>query len=273
MSQQGFEAAVMRAKEYIAAGEIYQVNLSQCFSTTTSATDLYALYQQLRAASPAPMACYGKLGGRELLCSSPETFMRLSGQVAETRPIKGTSPRHPHPDDDACSAAELLASPKERAELVMITDLLRNDLGMVCEYGSVQVDALLTLESLAQVHHLVSTVRGTLRPEVDHLAALRATLPGGSITGAPKIRAMEVIRELEPVPRGLYTGVVGYLGFAGESQFNIVIRSIMREAQRLSYHVGAGIVADSCPTREYEETLVKARGIRRALDQSLLNHG
>ncbi len=189
----------------------------------------------------------------------------MSGSVVETRPIKGTSPRFTDPERDNLSAYELMTSPKENAELVMITDLLRNDLGQVCEFGSVRVDELLSIERLQHVYHLVSTVRGQIRSELDHLDVLQSCLPGGSITGAPKLRAMQVIDALEPVERGLYTGVVGYLGFNGESQFNIAIRSLIREGQRLSYHVGAGIVADSCPRKEYEETLIKAEGIRRAL--------
>jgi len=267
MSQEEFIVAVNRAKDFIAEGDIYQVNLAQKFSTQVSEkSDLFSLYQKLRYESPAPMACYGQLGGRELLCSSPETFMRMSGNVVETRPIKGTSPRFLDTEKDQLSAHQLVSSAKENAELVMITDLLRNDLGMVCEYGSVKVDELLSLERLEHVYHLVSTVRGQIRKDLCHLDVLKACLPGGSITGAPKIRAMEVIKELETVPRGLYTGVVGYLGFNGESQFNVVIRSMIREGKELSYHVGAGIVADSNAQREYEETLMKAKGIRRALN-------
>ena len=266
MTPAQFQSAVRAAKEYIAAGDIYQVNLSQRFSASLSTdADLFSLYQRLRQESPAPMACYGQLAGRELLCSSPETFFKIKGRQIETRPIKGTSQRYPELDRDRLSAQELMTSPKEKAELIMITDLLRNDLGQVCEYGSVRVDELLALEQLQHVYHLVSTVSGQLRPEVDHLQALQSCLPGGSITGAPKLRAMDVIKELEMVERGLYTGVVGYIGFNGESQFNIVIRSLIREANELSYHVGAGIVADSDPEREFHETLVKAEGIRRAL--------
>jgi len=271
MNQKQYQEAVQTAKEYIAAGDIYQVNLSQKFSAPISSdSDLFSLYQRLRYHSPAPMACYGQLDGRELLCSSPETFMRMSGSVVETRPIKGTSPRYSDPEKDNLSAYELVTSPKENAELVMITDLLRNDLGRVCDFGSVKVEELLTLERLQHVFHLVSTIKGNIQPDFDHLDVLQACLPGGSITGAPKIRAMEVINELEPASRGLYTGVVGYLGFNGESQFNIIIRSLMREQSSLSYHVGAGIVADSCPEKEYLETQLKAEGIRRSLESFLV---
>lgn len=265
MARAEFIAAVERAQEYIAAGDIYQVNLSQRFSAAVAGGSLFGLYEQLRDASPAPLAAWLALGGREVLCSSPETFLRLSGRGIETRPVKGTRPRFADPEADSRSAYELVTSEKEIAELVMITDLERNDLGQVCEFGSVRVTDLLRVERLAQVYHLVSTVSGTLRAGLDHLDALSACFPGGSITGAPKKRAMEIIAELEPVPRGLYTGAVGYFGYNGESQFNIVIRSLVREAGTLHYHVGAGIVADSSAPLEYEETLHKAAGIRTAI--------
>lgn len=262
-----FLAAVGRIREWIAAGDIYQVNLTQVFEAEVGAGQLFGLYEVLRECSPAPLAAYLALGGKEILSSSPETFLRLSGRGIETRPIKGTRPRFADPDEDRRSAYELQTSPKEIAELVMITDLLRNDLGQVCEFGSVQVDEMLQLETLGQVHHLVSTVSGRLCGGIDHLDALAACFPGGSITGAPKKRAMEIIAELEPLPRGVYCGAIGYLGYHGESQFSIAIRTLVREGERLSYHVGAGIVADSDPEREYEETLHKAAGIRLAVDR------
>ena len=265
-SREKFTAGVARIKEWIAAGHIYQANLSQAFVATVSG-DLFGLYETLREASPAPMAAYLKLGGREILSSSPETFLKISGRGIETRPIKGTRPRFPDPDEDRRSAYELQTSPKEVAELVMITDLLRNDLGQVCEFGSVEVTEMLQLETLAQVHHLVSTVIGTLRPEVDALAALAACFPGGSITGAPKKRAMEIIHELEQAPRGIYCGAIGWLGYNGESSLSIAIRSLVRSGDRLIYQVGAGIVADSDPEKEYEETLHKAAGIRLAVER------
>ena len=213
------------------------------------------------------MAAYLNLDGREILSSSPESFLRFSGRGIETRPIKGTRPRFADPDEDRRSAYELQTSAKEISELVMITDLLRNDLGQVCEFGSVEVTDMLRLESLAQVHHLVSTVTGTLRPEIDALTALAACFPGGSITGAPKKRAMEIIRELEQAPRGIYCGAIGWLGYNGESAFNIAIRTLVRSGNRLVYQVGAGIVADSDPEKEYEETLHKAAGIRLAIER------
>jgi anthranilate/para-aminobenzoate synthase component I len=213
------------------------------------------------------MAAYLHTPSMEILSSSPETFLRMHGRSIETRPIKGTRPRFADPELDSRSAFELQTCEKEIAELVMITDLERNDLGRVCEFGSVKVTEMLKHERLEQVHHLVSTVTGQLREDADHLDALQACFPGGSITGAPKKRAREIIAELETPPRGLYTGVVGYLGFNGESQFNIAIRTLVREGRNLSYGVGAGIVADSIPEMEYEETLHKAEGLRLAIGQ------
>ena len=260
-----FLGGVERIQEWIAAGDIYQVNLSQAFVAEVTGGSLFGLYEALRVASPAPMAAWLALDGKEILSSSPETFLKISGRVIETRPIKGTRPRYADPAADRRSADELQHSAKEVAELVMITDLLRNDLGQVCEFGSVRVAAMLQLESLEQVHHLVSTVTGRLRADTDALDALAACFPGGSITGAPKKRAMEIIRELEVAPRGLYCGAIGWLGGNGHSQFSIAIRTLVREENRLVYQVGAGIVADSEAQQEYEETLHKAAGIRLAV--------
>jgi len=262
-----FISGVERIKEWIAAGDIYQVNLTQAFQAKVQGGSLFSLYETLREASPAPMAAYLSLDGREILSSSPETFLKVSGRGIETRPIKGTRPRFADPHEDRRSAYDLQTSKKEIAELVMITDLLRNDLGQVCEYGSVEVAEMLQLETLAQVHHLVSTVTGTLRPEIDVVAALGACFPGGSITGAPKKRAMEIISTLEKYPRGLYCGAIGWLGYNGESSLNIVIRTLIREGDTLTYQTGAGIVADSDPEKEYEETLHKATGIRLAIQR------
>jgi para-aminobenzoate synthetase component I len=254
-------------REWIAAGDIYQVNLSQAFEARVVGGSLFGLYQALREASPAPMAAWLSLDGREILSSSPETFLKISGRGIETRPIKGTRPRFVDPDEDRRSAYELQTSAKEISELVMITDLLRNDLGKVCEFGSVEVPEMLQLESLAQVHHLVSTVTGTLRADIDAIDALASCFPGGSITGAPKKRAMEIIEQLEHHPRGIYCGAIGWLGFNGESSFNIAIRTLIRNGEKLIYQVGAGIVADSDPEKEYEETLHKAAGIRLAIER------
>jgi len=266
--REDFVRSVERVKEWIAAGDIYQVNLAQAFEAEVCGEgSLLALYEMLRDATPAPMAAWMSLDEKEILSSSPELFLKVSGRGIETRPIKGTRPRFSDSDEDRRSAVELQTSPKEISELVMITDLLRNDLGQVCDFGSVEVSRMLELESLAQVHHLVSTIRGTLRSEQDALSALAACFPGGSITGAPKKRAMEIIQELEQRPRGVYCGAIGWLGFNGESEFNITIRTLVRDGNNLSYQVGAGIVADSIPEQEYQETLHKAEGIRLGVER------
>ena len=266
VSRSDFLAQVRQAQEYIRAGDIYQVNLSQPWRADwPSGTPFFPYYERLRRISPAPHAACLHLGGTTLLSASPELFLKLSGRTIATHPIKGTRPRFPaDPEKDAASARELLACDKERAELLMITDLERNDLGQVCEFGSVQVPDLWRVESFAQVYHLVSTVTGTLRPGISHAAAFRACFPGGSITGAPKKRAVEIIAELEPHPRGPYTGAVGYFGFEGESQWNIVIRTAVQKGDEIRFHAGSGIVADSIPEKEWEETLHKASGILAA---------
>ena len=261
-----FIDAVTRIKEWIAAGDIYQVNLSQSFVAEISG-ELFSLYQSLREASPAPMAAYLALDDREILSSSPESFLKISGRRIETQPIKGTRPRFADPAKDRQSAYQLQTSEKEISELIMITDLLRNDLGQVCEFSSVVVKEMIRLETLAHVHHLVSTIVGTLRSEIDAIGAVAACFPGGSITGAPKKRAMEIINELEQAPRGIYCGALGWLGYNGESSLNIAIRTLVRNGNQLSYQVGAGIVADSIPEKEYEETLHKAFGIRLAIER------
>ena len=260
-----YEAAVRQALEYIAAGDCYQVNLSQRFSTPLSGP-AWSLYERLRRRSPAPYAAYLDCGDHQVLSSSPELFLRVRGREVETRPIKGTRPRGGTPEEDAALRAELLASAKDAAELVMIVDLERNDLGRVCEYGSVHVPALRELESYRNVHHLVATVRGRLREEIDPLGCLRALFPGGSITGAPKIRAMEIIEELEPVRRGVYTGAIGWVDGHGNGEWNIAIRTLVVKAGCAYFHVGGGIVADSDPAGEYLETLAKAQGMLHALD-------
>jgi len=266
MPRADFLRIVERAQEYIAAGDIYQVNLSHRFTAPWPGGDPWAFYQSLRRCSPAPHAAYLSLNGRAILSSSPELFLEIQGHNIRTRPIKGTRPRHADPSTDARSAKDLIDSPKERAELIMITDLERNDLGRVCEFGSVTASELLKLEAFEQVFHLVSTVEGRLRPDADPVTALRACFPGGSITGAPKKRAMEIIAELEPEPRGLYTGAIGYFGFNGASQFNIAIRTVVIENGVAHFHAGAGIVADSKPEMEWQETLDKAAGILLAAE-------
>jgi para-aminobenzoate synthetase component 1 len=265
LSRTDFIAKVEHAQRYIHAGDIYQVNLAQRL-TAPCACSGWEFYQQLTAVSPAPFSSYLDCGEFQIASSSPELFMRLSGPHILTRPIKGTRPRSTDATRDAQLTYELQTSAKEMAELVMITDLLRNDLGRVCEYGSVQVPELVRLERYPQVQHLVSTVEGRLRPEVTHFAAFASCFPGGSITGAPKIRAMEIIDELEPVTRGPYTGSLGYLGFNRESQLSITIRTAIIMADTALFYVGAGIVADSIPAAEYEETLAKGRGFLAALN-------
>jgi len=271
LSAAEFVAAVERAQRYIRAGDVYQVNLSHRL-TAPLPFGGWELFERLAAVSPAPFAAYlagddGDGGGRfEIASSSPEQFLRLSGAHVTTRPIKGTRPRHAEATRDAQLAYELQTSPKELAELVMITDLLRNDLGKVCEYGSVQTPELARLEKFAQVQHLVSTVEGRLRGDVTHLGAFASCFPGGSITGAPKFRALEIIDELEPLARGPYCGALGYLGFNRESQLSITIRTAVCQAGLAHFSVGAGIVADSQPAAEYQETLDKARGFIQALE-------
>ena len=262
-----FIARVERAQRYIRSGDIYQVNLSQRLAVPCSFSG-WELFERLLDVSPAPFAAYFDCGDFQIASSSPEQFLRLSGSHITTRPIKGTRPRSPDATRDAQLAYELQTSPKELAELVMITDLLRNDLGKVCEFGSVQVPELAKLERFAQVQHLVSTVEGRLRKEVTHFDALAACFPGGSITGAPKFRAMEIIDELEPIARGPYTGCHGYLGFNRESQLSISIRTAIRQADAAYFHAGAGIVADSVAAAEYDETLAKAGGFLAALQES-----
>lgn len=269
MAPETYAGMVRRAQEYIAAGDIYQVNLTHRMSAPwPEGADAWAFYDALRDYSPAPHAACVMLGERQILSTSPESFLRMSGRSIRTRPIKGTRPRRSDVQADEKSALDLLTSPKEISELVMITDLERNDLGLVCEFGSVSVPELLKLERHEQVFHLVSTVEGRLRPDIAHVDALRACFPGGSITGAPKKRAKEIIAELEPEPRGLYTGAIGWFGFNGESQFSIVIRTVVIERGEAHFHVGAGIVADSVPEAEWQETLDKAAGILLAAERA-----
>jgi len=264
-SRAEFLAAIVRAQRYIRAGDIYQVNLSHRLSVQCGFAG-WEMFEKLSAVSPAPYSAFLDCGDFQLASSSPEQFLRLSGSHIVTRPIKGTRPRDADSTRDAQLAYELQTSAKELAELVMITDLLRNDLGKVCEFGSVQVPELAKLEKFAQVQHLVSTIEGRLRSDVTHFAAFASCFPGGSITGAPKFRAMEIIDELEPVSRGPYCGAIGYLGFNRESQLNIAIRTAVCRDGVAHFNVGAGIVADSNPAAEYEETLAKAAGFLAALN-------
>jgi para-aminobenzoate synthetase component 1 len=262
--REDFISKVDRAQKYIRAGDIYQVNLSQRLTTQCDLSG-WDFFEKLSAVSPAPFSAFLDCGEFEIASSSPEQFLRISGSQIISRPIKGTRPRDADPTRDAQLAYKLQTSAKELAELVMITDLLRNDLGKVCEYGSVQVPELAKLEKFAQVQHLVSTIEGRLKKDVTHFAAFASCFPGGSITGAPKFRAMEIIDELEPISRGPYCGAIGYLGFNRESQLNIAIRTAICAQGKIHFNVGAGIVADSNPVAEYEETLAKAAGFLVAL--------
>jgi para-aminobenzoate synthetase component 1 len=260
-------AAVERAQDYIRAGDVFQVNLSQRFQAGGQPVPL-DLCLRLQKRSPAPFAAFLRWADLAVVSASPELFYETRAGSIVTRPIKGTRPRGEDSHADARLAAELRASPKDRAELVMIVDLERNDLGRVCEYGTVRVAEAAAIESFAQVHHLVATVEGQLRADIGPIDVLRSVFPGGSITGAPKIRAMEIIDELEPSRRSLYTGAIGYFSRGGTSAFNIAIRTLLVESDRARFQVGGGIVADSDPEAEYQETLDKGRGLLQVLATS-----
>jgi len=263
-TREAYLAAIRRAKEHIAAGDIYQVNLSQRLSAPLATTP-FDLYRRLTRTNPAPFSAYFETPEAAIVSCSPERFLQVRGREVETRPIKGTRPRGETPAEDARLAAELLASEKDRAENVMIVDLERNDLGRVCEYGSVHAPELFAVESYATVHHLVSTVRGRLHPNANAVDCLRASFPGGSITGAPKVRSMEIIEELEPTRRGVYTGAIGYLCFSGDMDLNIVIRTLVVKDGVAHFQVGGGLVADSDPDAEYQETIDKAQALASGL--------
>jgi para-aminobenzoate synthetase component 1 len=262
-----FEAMVARAVEYIRAGDIFQANVSQRFlAEFPSGLDPFTLYRRLRRLSPAPFAAYVNAPGLQVLSASPERFLALDreGRI-ETRPIKGTRRRGADPAEDARFVAELRGSEKDRAENLMIVDLLRNDLSRVAAIGSVRVPELFTLETFARVHHLVSAVEGRLAPGRTALDLLAAAFPGGSVTGAPKIRALEVIHELEPARRGPYCGALAWIGFDGAMDSSIVIRTLWLAEGMVVAQAGGGIVADSAPAAEYEETMVKAAPLLAAL--------
>ena len=263
-TRDGYLRAVQRAIDYIAAGDIFQVNLSQRFHARMSSTPL-ELYRRLRAINPAPMGGFLQFGDSAVVSASPELFLRVRGRNVETRPIKGTRPRGRNGAEDDHMRNELLASAKDTAELTMIVDLERNDLGRVCEYGSVRVTQARALETYPTVFHLAATVEGRLHPRHDIGDLLRACFPGGSITGAPKIRAMQIIDELEPTRRSAYTGSMGYIGFNGNADLNIIIRTFLVKRRDAWFQTGGGIVADSEPEAEYNETLDKARALMRAV--------
>lgn len=263
-SKPSYIRAVEKAKSYIKKGDIYQVNLSQRFEASVDIRPA-ELYRRLRAASPAPFSSYLDFKDVAIVSSSPERFLLKRGNYIETRPIKGTRPRGEDLFSDMAMEKELLTSRKDAAEHIMIVDLERNDLGRICEYGSVRPTESSVLEKYANVFHLVSTVSGKLKKGVDCVDCIGATFPGGSITGAPKIRSMEIIEELEPVKRSIYTGAIGYISFNGNMDTSIVIRTFLVKDKKAYFQVGGGIVADSDPEKEYEETLHKARGLMQAL--------
>ena len=263
-SREDYLRAIEKAKEYIYAGDIYQVNLSQRFRTKLP-MEAHRLYAKLRSINPAPFACYLNFGDVTIVSSSPERFLKVEGNMVQTRPIKGTRPRGGDDYEDRLLKEDLLASEKDRAELTMIVDLERNDLGRVCDYGSVNVTEHAVAETYATVFHLVSTVKGRLLPGYNCMDLLKACFPGGSITGAPKIRAMEIIDELEPTARSVYTGSIGYLGFNDHMDLNIAIRTFLIKGDNVCFQVGGGIVADSTPEGEYDETLDKAEALIRSL--------
>ncbi|HSL30244.1 MAG TPA: anthranilate synthase component I [Anaerolineales bacterium] len=270
MTQEVFESMVREAKEHIAAGDIFQVVLSQRFTRQTS-VEPFDVYRAVRRLNPSPYMFFfdfGRVGGEPLFIvgSSPEMFVRLEGRTASLRPIAGTRPRGADAGADASLARELLADPKERAEHVMLVDLGRNDLGRVCEYGTVKVSDFFTIERYSHVMHIVSHVEGTLRRGLTAFDLVRAAFPAGTVSGAPKVRALEIISELEPDARGAYAGMVGYFGFDGAMDTCLAIRTMVGRGGTVSVQAGAGIVADSDPATEFQETVNKASAMLRAID-------
>jgi anthranilate synthase component 1 len=270
VSRTQFESSVRKAKDYIAAGDIFQTVLSQRLTRPTKA-DPFTIYRALRRINPSPYMFFLDLGGDppvRLIGSSPEVLVRSQGRTAEVRPLAGTRRRGKTDAEDQALEEELLADPKERAEHVMLVDLGRNDLGRVCEYGTVHVSELLATERYSHVMHIVSHVSGQMREDVDVYDLLQATFPAGTVSGAPKVRAMEIIEELEGVRRGPYAGAVGYLGFNGNMDTCIAIRTIVMQGNTAYLQAGAGIVADSDPTTEWEETLHKAGALGKAIEMA-----
>ena len=265
LSEAAYAHAFAQVKQYIQAGDCYQVNLAQRFCATAEG-DAWVAYRQLRSNSPAPFAAYLNTPAAQILSASPERFLQVSGRAVITRPIKGTRPRGASPEQDQAYAEELQHSLKDRAENLMIVDLLRNDIGKDCAAGTVQVKGLFELESFAHVHHLVSTVTGTLAPGRDAIDLLRDCFPGGSVTGAPKLRAMEIIEELEPHRRGVYCGAIAYLAFNGNMDSNIAIRTAIYADGNIRFWAGGGIVADSVMEKEYRETWDKAANMLHLME-------
>jgi anthranilate synthase component 1 len=264
-TRERFEEQVRAAKEHIAAGDIYQVVLSQRFEAEVAA-DPFTVYRALRHVNPSPYMYFIRMGGVSVVGSSPEMLVRVEGARVETHPIAGTRPRGRNADEDVRLAEELKRNEKERAEHVMLVDLGRNDVGRVCEYGSVRVPQFMGLERFSHVMHLTSIVEGKLADDRDRLDALVSCFPAGTVSGAPKVRAMQIIKELEPAGRGLYAGAVGYLDFAGNLDFCIAIRTVIMSKGKAYVQAGAGIVMDSHPAAEYDETRDKAKALLRALD-------
>lgn len=263
ISKEAFIDMVLKAKEYIAAGSIYQANLSQRLIGETK-DDGWSIYNRLQKINPSPFAGFMDLDGLQLISCSPERLVKVEGNRIETRPIAGTYPRGKTIVSDISLAQQLVLHPKERAEHIMLVDLERNDLGRVCKYGSVKIDELMAIESYSHVHHMVSNISGIIRDGIDQLDIIKAVFPGGTITGCPKIRAMQIIDKLEPVRRNIYTGCMGWIGYNGDMDLNIAIRTILKIGNKLYLQAGAGIVADSVPEREYEETLHKAGALLEA---------
>lgn len=266
-SPNDYQATIAKAVEYIYAGDIFQTNISQCFSAKLpDGFSLPELFFQINEKNAAPFSAYINFNNIAVISASPERFLSLSGKNVETRPIKGTRKRDQDPSKDEQLQQELKNSSKDNAENTMIVDLMRNDLSRVCDNRTVEVEKLCGLESYATVHHLVSVIHGKLKAEYDAIDLLKATFPGGSITGAPKIRAMEIIAELEPTARGPYCGSIGYISFNGDMDTSIVIRTYAIKENHLTFQAGGGIVADSNPLDEYEETLIKAKAMHLALN-------
>jgi anthranilate/para-aminobenzoate synthase component I len=267
MKKDEYMDIVKRAKEYIAAGDIFQANLSQRVSAYIGDKSRWNLYKTLSSINPAPFAAYLDFGDYQIVSSSPERLLRVKNGTIDTRPIAGTRPRGKDYEEDELMRAELLLNEKERAEHIMLVDLERNDLGRVSDYGTVKVDELMITEDCSHVIHIVSNVRGRIADGKDCFDAIKAAFPGGTITGVPKIRCMEIIDELEPVRRGHYTGSIGYVSFSGDLDLNIIIRTFVIKGKKAYVQVGAGIVADSDPEKEYYETLKKAEALIRTLER------
>lgn len=269
-THQEYLHAIRTIKEYILAGDVFEVNLSQRFRCSLpAALTAFELYQRLRHFNPAPFSGYANLAGATIISSSPERFLQLRNRQVEAKPIKGTQRRSQNPAEDAYLAAALKTSEKDRAENTMIVDLMRNDLSKVCEPSNVKVLQYCDLESFKNVHHLISRIQGQLESQYHAIDLLTAAFPGGSITGAPKVRAMQIIEELETVRRGPYCGSMGYIGFNGDMDLSILIRSYIIKNQTVTFNSGGAIVLDSDPESEYQETLVKAATLKKALTQTL----